>query len=83
MRIVYFASVRENIGIDAEDRDLPEEIASISDLLDWLAKQSEQYAAAFTDRSRLRFAIDHNMVTDEALLSGATEIAVFPPVTGG
>lgn len=83
LRIVYFASVREYIGIDAEDRAIPDVVASIADLLDWLSAQDSVYRTAFQDRRRLRFALDHKMADAAAPLSGATEIAIFPPVTGG
>ena len=33
--------------------------------------------------SRLRFALDQNMVTADALLGDGEELAIFPPVTGG
>jgi molybdopterin synthase sulfur carrier subunit len=83
MRLVYFARVREAVGFDAEDRDLPAELRTVGDCIKWLAAQSGSYATAFADPSRLRFALDQQMVKQEALLEAATELAIFPPVTGG
>ena len=83
MRIVYFASVREAIGVDGEECNLPESVLSVADCLDWMSKQGVQYGAAFGNRSKLRFALDQKMVKADAALSGATELAIFPPVTGG
>ena len=83
MRIVYFASVREAIGRDGEERDLPESVLSIADCLDWMSGQGVQYSAAFGNRSKLRFALDQKIAKADAMLSGATELAIFPPVTGG
>lgn len=83
MRLVYFARVREAIGTDAEERELPTEIQTIGECLTWLAGQGENYATAFAEPSRLRFALDQQMVWEETLLEGASELAIFPPVTGG
>ena len=83
MQLVYFANVREAIGRDGEERALPGGVKTIGDTLDWLAEQEESYARAFADRSKLRFALDQNMVKADAPIGDAAELAIFPPVTGG
>ncbi len=81
--ILYFAWVREAIGVGEERVALPAGIATLSDLIDWLSEQSGQHAAAFADRDRLRFAVDQRFVGMDELVANAREIAIFPPVTGG
>jgi sulfur-carrier protein len=83
VKLVYFARVREAIGIDGEDRVLPAKVQTVADCLVWLAEQGANYATAFSDLPRLRFALDQQMVWEETLLEGASELAIFPPVTGG
>lgn len=83
MKLVYFARVREALGADHEERDLPEYVLTVADCIDWLASESAHYAAAFADRERLRFALDQQMVWEGTALEGAQELAIFPPVTGG
>ncbi len=83
MRLVYFARVREAIGIDGEELDLPENVLTVADCLNWLAEDRQNYAAAFADRDKLRFALDQQMVWEGTALEGAQELAIFPPVTGG
>ena len=83
MRLVYFARVREAIGLDAEERELPPELFTVGECAAWLASQGANYAAAFADPLRLRFALDQQMVREETLLENAAELAIFPPVTGG
>lgn len=83
MKLVYFARVREAIGVDNEDRSLPDNVLTVGDCIDWLASERANYAAAFTDRDRLRFALDQQMVGEGTALEGAVELAIFPPVTGG
>lgn len=83
MEILYFAWVREAVGRGGETVDPPASVATVADLLDWLAASSAAHAAAFADRARLRAAIDQRFVPLDTPIHGAREIAVFPPVTGG
>ena len=83
MKLVYFASVREAIGLSSEDRDIPCEARTVGDFVIWLRGQSQEHAVALDDLSRLRFALDQNMVTTDALLGDGEELAIFQPVTGG
>lgn len=83
MRLVYFAAVREAIGVTSETCDLPTHVRNINDTIDWLAGQSPGHALAFQDKARLRFALDQDMVPLDAALGEAHELAIFPPVTGG
>lgn len=81
--ILYFAWVREAIGISEEQIDIPADIASVFDLIEFLGKRSSGHAAAFADRKRLRVAVDQHFAAMDAPIAGAREIAIFPPVTGG
>lgn len=81
--ILYFAWVREAIGTGEERVAIPEAVATLSDLIDWLSEKSARHEAALADRDRLRFAIDQHFVGIDAAVSNAREIAIFPPVTGG
>ena len=82
LQIVYFAKVREAVGVDGEQVDVEDGI-NIAKLINRLANQSDRHAAAFLDRTKLRFALDQKMVRADALLDDAKELAIFPPVTGG
>ncbi|MDO7842371.1 molybdopterin converting factor subunit 1 [Sphingomonas immobilis] len=81
--ILYFAWVRERIGMASETIALPDGLTTVGDLVSWLAARGGGYAAAFEDRSRLRAAIDQRFVTLDAPLGRPREVALFPPVTGG
>jgi sulfur-carrier protein len=83
LRLLYFARVREAIGLEGEDRDLPDSVRTVDNCVRWLATQGEKYESAFADRERLRFALDRQMVGAGVALEGASELAIFPPVTGG
>lgn len=81
--LLYFSWVREAIGTGGETLDPPEGLASVSDLIDWLATRSDGHAQAFADRARLRAAVDQVFVPLDAPLGRPREVAIFPPVTGG
>jgi molybdopterin synthase sulfur carrier subunit len=83
VRAVYFAWVRERVGLPEEEIDPPAEIVTVRDLIDWLAQRGENYAYAFERASVIRAAIDRAHVKPDAPIAGAREIAFFPPMTGG
>ena len=83
MKLVYFAWVRERVGKAEEQIDPPAGIKTIGELVAWLAGRDEQYAYAFENAKVIRAAIDHRHVRADATIAGASEIAFFPPMTGG
>ncbi len=83
MKIVYFAWVRERIGKAEEELAPPRSVATIGDLMGWLAQRGEEYAHAFENPKVIRAAIDRAHARSETTITGAREIAFFPPMTGG
>lgn len=83
LSIVYFAWVRERIGLDGEDVEHPGDDVTIADLIGWLAGRGGAYADALSDPARLRAAIDQSFAPLDTPLAQAREVAIFPPVTGG
>ena len=83
LKLVYFAWVRERIGKPDEMVDLPATVVTVADLLEWLKGRGEEYAYAFENAPFIRAAIDRRHVRHDARLTGAREIAFFPPMTGG
>ncbi|KQT78682.1 molybdopterin converting factor subunit 1 [Methylobacterium sp. Leaf466] len=83
MKLVYFAWVRERVGKAEEIVELPAGIATVADLVGWLRGRGEEYAAAFADAGVVRAAIDKVHAKPDSALAGASEIAFFPPMTGG
>ena len=83
MKVRYFAWVRERIGVAEEEIALPAGVATVGDLVAWLAGRGETYAYAFENPKVIRAAIDRAHVRADARLEGAREIAFFPPMTGG
>ncbi len=83
MKLVYFAWVRERVGKAEEQIDPPAGVKTVAELMAWLARRDEQYAYAFENAKVIRAAIDHRHVRPEVAIAGASEIAFFPPMTGG
>lgn len=83
MDILYFAWVRERIGTGAETLSPPPEATTVAHFLDWLATRSPGHTAALADRGAIRVALDQEFAPLDAPLGTATELAIFPPVTGG
>ena len=81
MNVLYFAWVRERIGVPKETVETQAE--TVSDLVEELRGREERYAAAFADLSALRVAIDQELSEFDSPLKGAREVAFFPPMTGG
>ena len=83
MKVKYFAWVRERIGKAEETIEPPADVHTVDDLIAWLSSRDEGYAHAFEKPKVIRAAIDHAHVKPDAVISGAREIAFFPPMTGG
>ena len=81
MKILYFAWVRERIGLPSEE--LENCSGTVRDLIEDLRAREERYAAAFADLSALRVAVDQQLTDFDASIEGASEVAFFPPMTGG
>jgi molybdopterin synthase sulfur carrier subunit len=83
VKLLYFAWVRERVGKAEERIDPPAGVATVGELMTWLAGRDDQYAYAFENAKVIRTAIDHRHVRSDAAIKGASEIAFFPPMTGG
>jgi molybdopterin synthase sulfur carrier subunit len=81
MQVLYFAWVRERIGLPREEVET--EAAIVADLVEELRRREERYAAAFADLSALRVALDQELAEFTDPLDGVREVAFFPPMTGG
>ena len=83
MKLLYFAWVRERVGKAEEVVEPPAGVATIGELMAWLAGRGDEYAYAFENAKVIRAAIDRRHVRADAAIAGAAEIAFFPPMTGG
>ena len=82
-KLVYFAWVRERVGMTDEHVALPASIITVADLLAWQQTRGEEYAHAFEHANVIRVALDKKHAPHETAIHSASEIAFFPPMTGG
>ncbi|MBR9863631.1 MAG: molybdopterin converting factor subunit 1 [Rhodobacteraceae bacterium] len=81
MDVVYFAWVRERIGVPRETVET--QAATVNDLIAELRAREDRYDLAFSDVSAVRVALDQSLSDFDAPLAGVREVAFFPPMTGG
>ncbi|MCE8508699.1 molybdopterin converting factor subunit 1 [Ruegeria pomeroyi] len=81
MDVLYFAWVRERIGVPRERVETGAQ--TVAQLVEELRAREPRYEAAFADLSALRVALDQDLADFDASLSGVREVAFFPPMTGG
>lgn len=80
--VLYFAGLRENLGVDRESLALPEGVADLGALRHWLAARGGEWERLNTTPN-LRFAVNQTMARVATPVGDGDEVAFFPPVTGG
>lgn len=83
MKVVYFAWLRERVGVPEEEIAFPPGVNTVGEALAHLISLGENYAYAFERPTLIRAALDRKHAKPESALAGAREIAFFPPMTGG
>lgn len=83
LKALYFAWVRERVGLAEELLDPPDGVGTPGELMAWLAGRGDNYAHAFENASVIRTAVDRVHTGHDAPFAGAEEVAFFPPMTGG
>ncbi len=81
VNVLYFASIRESIGVSAEV--LQTQAQNVEQLRDELINRGGIYAEVLSPNKVLKTALNQEMCTPQSPLSEGCELAFFPPVTGG
>ncbi|WP_129791665.1 MoaD/ThiS family protein [Sphingosinicella sp. CPCC 101087] len=81
MKILFFGRLSERLGREMEI-DLPADVRNVADLRRLLAGLRPEAQSDFLGPS-LRACVGDSIVGDDAPVSGASEIAFFPPLSGG
>lgn len=79
LKILYFASLRESIGMGTENIDLPPSVQTVGALRYSLGQRH----AVLLSAKNLKAAVNQKMVGMDAPVTDGDEVAFFPPVTGG
>lgn len=83
MRLLYFAHLRDKIGIAEEQLDPPSGVGDVTALIEWLKGRGPKFAAALGNPKALRVAVNQTYVGWSHPVKPGDEVAIFPPVTGG
>ena len=83
MRVLYFAWVRQRVGLAEEEVAPPPEVTDIAGLMAWLGGRSAGHAAAFAQGRQIRAAVNQEFAAPGDPVRMGDEVAFFPPVTGG
>ena len=78
--IRYFASVREALG---SGETVETEAGTLGALRDELIARDDAHATALARGKAVRMALDQVMSAESTPLPDGSEVAFFPPVTGG
>lgn len=83
IQVLYFSSLKEQLGKESEAIDLPEPISDIQGLREWICARGEPWAEKFNSNQKLMAAVNQEMAKPDTSVADGDEIAFFPPVTGG
>jgi len=83
VQLVYLARLRDAFGTSGERVELPDGIASVATLMQWLRTRGGAWALELAPGRAVRVAVNHDIARAETPLKAGDEVALFPPVTGG
>lgn len=83
LKVLYFARLRETVGLASEDLPVPTGVADVAGLRAWLVARGGVWQQAFDGSRQVRAAVNQELVADTAKVGDGDEVAFFPPVTGG
>ena len=81
--VLFFASLREQLGQPREQLELPAGVGTVAALREHLRARGGAWASVFAQGKPVRAAVNQDMVHPAAAIKAGDEIAFFPPVTGG
>ena len=83
LKILFFAGLREQLGISGEEIELPVDVSTVAALRSHLRSRGGAYEKALADKALVRIAVNQDLVPPSARIKPGDEVAFFPPVTGG
>jgi molybdopterin synthase sulfur carrier subunit len=81
-KVLFFAGLRESLGISGEEVSLPSHVATVADLRVYLMARGGAWEALAQGKN-LRVAVNQRLADAQAVIRDGDEVAFFPPVTGG
>jgi molybdopterin synthase sulfur carrier subunit len=83
IRILYFARLREDMGMAGEMFELPAAASDVKSLRAQLIARGGPSATALGASKAVRVSVNQDLARDDTPVKAGDEVAFFPPVTGG
>ena len=83
VKLLFFAALREQLGTQAEEIELPAGVSTVAGLRSHLMQRGGAWQSVFADKRLVRVAVNQDMASPVSGLKPGDEVAFFPPVTGG
>ena len=83
MKLFYFAWVRDKMGRDFEEVELPPDVTTAGEFIDWFKGRGPAEAEVIGASEMVKMAVNQEYAGPSYPLSNEDEVAIFPPVTGG
>ena len=83
MKVKYFAWMKRTVGVAEEEVALPADVHTVGELIAWLRNRSGGHAEALAEGAAFGAAVDRRTAPFDTKLAGVSEVAFFPPFTGG
>ncbi|MEI9942346.1 MAG: molybdopterin converting factor subunit 1 [Pseudomonadota bacterium] len=80
VQVLYFAALRELVGLNEEVLELPEEVRTVREFIVHLQRIRPGLRGKMAS---VRVALDEAFAGDSEILAGVQTIALIPPVAGG
>ena len=83
LTINFFASLREQLGTNTLELELPGNVSTVAQLSEYLVSVKGDSWQVLGDSSQVLVAVDQDIAKADTSISNAREVAYFPPMTGG
>ena len=83
IKVLYFASLREQLGTAGEEIPSADGPETVGDLITLLRHRDGPWSDVLGEGETIMVAVNQEMARPETSIKDGDEVAFFPPVTGG
>ena len=83
IKINYISWLSTKLQRNRDEFTLPEDIKTVSMLIDWLQQKGDAYRAVFSHKNVIYASLNGSVIDHETLLQRDDEITFFAPIAGG
>lgn len=83
IKMLYFARIRESLGVASESLELDSSVSDVGGLIAWLCRRGGVWSETLGGRRPVLVAVNQEFSNRATRVCDRDEVALFPPVTGG